>query len=73
MNADWSWVQLLTTLAGLYALSIAVFLIRENRSPQSTFAWLFLLLLFPIGGLLIYMLFGRGWKAFRTRVDRRYA
>ena len=48
----------------LYALSVAVFLILENRSPQSTFAWLFLLFLFPLGGLLIYMLFGRGRHAF---------
>lgn len=64
MSVDWSWVQLVTTLAGLYALSIAVFLIRENRSPQSTFAWLFLMLVFPVGGLIIYTLFGRGWKAF---------
>jgi cardiolipin synthase len=65
MNADW--VQVLTTLAGVYALGIAMFLIRENRSPQSTFAWLFLMLLFPVGGLLVYTLFGRGWKAFSRK------
>ena len=67
MNADWNWVQVLTTLAGVYALGIAMFLIRENRSPQSTFAWLFLMLLFPVGGLLVYTLFGRGWKAFSRK------
>ena len=67
MTADWNWVRLLTTLAGLYALSIAVFLIRENRSPQSTFAWLFLMLLFPVIGLVLYTLFGRGWKAFSRK------
>jgi cardiolipin synthase len=64
VNAEWTWVQLLTTLAGLYALSMAVYLVRENRSPQSTFAWLFLMIVFPVGGLVIYTLFGRGWKAF---------
>ena len=67
VNADWNWVQVLTTLAGVYALGIAMFLIRENRSPQSTFAWLFLMLLFPVGGLLVYTLFGRGWKAFSRK------
>ena len=67
MNVDWSWSQVLTTLAGVYALAIAMFLIRENRSPQSTFAWLFLMVLFPVGGLLVYTLFGRGWKAFSRR------
>jgi cardiolipin synthase A/B len=59
-----SWTAVLTTLVGTYALSVAVFLILENRSPQSTFAWLFLLLVFPLGGLLIYHMFGRRRRAF---------
>ena len=59
-----SWTVVLTTLVGAYALGIAIFLILENRSPQSTFAWLFLLLVFPLGGLLIYAMFGRGRHAF---------
>jgi cardiolipin synthase A/B len=67
VNADWTWFQLLTMVAGLYALSIAVFLVLENRSPQSTFAWLFLMLAFPVGGLVVYTLFGRGWKAFSRK------
>src|SRR3954447_15735398 len=64
MSWNWTWVQLFTAAAGLYAVFIALFLIRENRSPQSTFAWLFLMLVFPVGGLVIYTLFGRGWQAF---------
>ena len=59
-----SWSTVLTTLIGAYALGVAVFLILENRSPQSTFAWLMLLLLFPLGGLVIYMMFGRKRHAF---------
>jgi cardiolipin synthase len=59
-----TWDVVLTALVGVYALSVAVFLILENRSPQSTFAWLFLLFLFPLGGLVIYALFGRGRHAF---------
>jgi cardiolipin synthase len=59
-----SWSLVLTTVVSLYALSIAAFLLLENRSPQSTIAWLFLLLLFPLGGLLIYGMFGRGRHAF---------
>ena len=46
-----SWTLVLTTLVGLYAFGVAVFLILDNRSPQSTFAWLFLLLAFPMGRL----------------------
>jgi cardiolipin synthase len=59
-----SWNSVLTALVGAYALSIAIFLILENRSPQSTFAWLFLLLIFPLGGLVIYVMFGRSRHAF---------
>ena len=66
-----SWVGLWAILVGAYAISVAIFLILENRSPQSTFAWLFLLILVPLGGIAIYALFGRGRHAFsRERVLR---
>ena len=59
-----SWTTVLTILLGAYALAVAAFLILENRTPQSTFAWLFLLLVFPLGGLLIYVMLGRNRHAF---------
>ena len=65
------WSVALAILASAYALVVAAFLILENRSPQSTFAWLFLLVVFPVGGLLIYLMFGRSRHAFsgeRTKV-----
>lgn len=51
-------------LFGLYAFSAVIFLIMENRKPQSTFAWMLLFFMFPPGGLVIYLLFGRDWRAF---------
>ncbi len=51
-------------IVALYSISVIVFIIMENRSPQSTFAWMFLFIILPIGGLIIYLLFGRDWKAF---------
>jgi cardiolipin synthase len=62
--AEISWRMVLAVLISGYALSVAVFLILENRSPQSTFAWLFLLLVFPLGGLVIYFMFGRPRHSF---------
>jgi cardiolipin synthase A/B len=59
-----SWTTVLTLVIGAYALTVAAFLILENRPPQSTFAWLFLLLAFPLGGLVIYVMFGRSRHAF---------
>jgi cardiolipin synthase len=59
-----SWSLLLTVLVTAYGVIVSIFLLLENRSPQSTFAWLFLLLVFPLGGLIIYLLFGRHRRAF---------
>jgi cardiolipin synthase len=51
-------------LLALYTLIAAIYIILENRSPQSTFAWLMLFLLLPIVGIIVYQFFGRGWHAF---------
>jgi len=54
----------LTVALGLYALVTGVFLILENRRPQSTLAWMLAFILAPGLGVLIYFLFGRDRKAF---------
>jgi cardiolipin synthase len=51
----------------LYALVTGVFLLTENRRPQSTLAWMLALFFVPGIGLLIYLLFGRDTKAFSKR------
>jgi cardiolipin synthase len=66
-----SWTLVLTVLVSAYALAVAAFLVLENRSPQSTFAWLFLLLVFPLGGVLIYLMFGRRRHAFSRQHSLR--
>ena len=57
-------LTILYILLALYTISIVIFVIMENRSPQSTFAWLLLFIALPLVGLLIYIFFGRGWHAF---------
>lgn len=52
-----------------YAVVVALFLILENRSPQLTFAWLFLLLVVPVLGLVFYLFFGQGWHVFSHERD----
>jgi cardiolipin synthase A/B len=66
-----SWATVWPILVGAYALGVAIFLILENRSPQSTFGWLFLLLVFPLGGLVIYSMFGRRRAFSRQRSLRK--
>jgi len=53
-----------TILLLLYTLVADIYIILENRSPQSTFAWLLLFVLLPIVGIIIYHFCGRGWHAF---------
>ncbi len=63
-------VDALTALFIFYAMLVVVFIILDNRSPQSTFAWLLLFIFFPIGGFIIYFFFGREIKAFsRTQQE----
>ncbi|WP_119460986.1 cardiolipin synthase [Rhodospirillaceae bacterium SYSU D60014] len=55
---------ILTASLALYAFVTAVFLISENRRPQSTLAWMLAFFVAPGIGVLIYLLFGRNRKAF---------
>jgi cardiolipin synthase len=48
----------------LYALVTVLFVVSENRRPQSTLAWMLALLFLPGIGLLLYLFFGRDRKAF---------
>lgn len=41
-----------------------MFIVLENRSPQSTFAWLLLFWVVPVLGFILYLFAGRGWRAF---------
>jgi cardiolipin synthase len=50
----------------IYWAAVLVVILLDNRAPQSTFAWLFVLWAFPLIGLLVYLFFGRGRKAFSS-------
>jgi cardiolipin synthase A/B len=56
--------EIFSVLVVVYVVIVLVVILLDNRSPQSTFAWMFLMLSFPILGFLIYIMFGRGYKAF---------
>ena len=56
-------------LFAIYAIAVAIFIISENRTPQSTFAWLLALLAFPLIGLVLYFFFGRGSHAFSKETE----
>jgi cardiolipin synthase len=51
----------------IYVIGSCLFLISENRNPQATLAWMLAFILAPGLGLLLYVFFGRDWKAFSRR------
>jgi len=56
--------QIIRILYVIYMVIVLGVLLLNNRNPLSTFAWLFLMTAFPVGGFLIYMFFGRDYKPF---------
>ena len=47
-----------------YALLTGIYIVRANRRPQATLAWMLLFLALPGVGLALYLLFGRDRNAF---------
>lgn len=69
----WEWLEgifgvelilLLFWVYVVYTIGAAIFIILDNRQPPSTFAWLFLFILLPLVGVMIYILFGRELRPF---------
>lgn len=54
-------------------ISIVGVVLSENRNPVKSLAWITVLLLFPVGGLVFYIFFGRSIKNTRmiSRRNRR--
>lgn len=56
---------LLNVLAILYVItvvSICLMIVFENRNPVKTLSWLLVILLVPVAGLIIYVVFGRYYR-----------
>ncbi|TDL75252.1 cardiolipin synthase [Palleronia sediminis] len=51
--------SLLSIAATVYVAAATVFIVSENRRPQSSFAWLFLFITLPVLAPVLYILFGR--------------
>ena len=61
---EFSGILLIVGIA-IYVLLIAFILfslLRENRDPEITLAWILVLTLIPVAGLIIYLNFGRNFR-----------
>lgn len=67
-------LEVLAVVFVVYLFGSMIRLIMDNRSPQSTWAWLLTFIFFPVIGLVVYMFVGRSWKAFskHTTLERQF-
>lgn len=73
MAAFFSWNSLMWFLAVAYAgmiLTLIAVVLGENRNPLKSLAWVTTLLLFPVGGMVLYFFFGRSLRHVRV-ISRR--
>lgn len=60
---DISWFYwALVAAYSVTVLSIVGIILSENRNPLKSLAWVTVLMLFPVGGIILYIFFGRSIK-----------
>lgn len=52
-------LRILVIFYYIYLVLTIIYLLLDNREASSTFAWTFVLIAFPITGLIVYLLIGR--------------
>lgn len=73
-NFDFSWLYRgIMLIYGATVIAIIGIIISENRSPVKSLAWVTVLVLLPLVGLILYLFFGRNIKNTRmiSRRNRR--
>jgi len=65
---------ILTGLFVLYIIAVIVGLIAEDRDPTTTLAWILIMVLLPLFGLVLYFFAGRDWAGItmKSKVLRDY-
>ena len=65
--------DILTVLYVITIVTLIVVMLSENRNPVKSMAWVLVLILLPVVGLVIYLIFGRSLKGMKliSRSDLR--
>jgi len=65
--------NILMVLYVITVLTLVVVVLSENRNPVKSMAWVLVLVLLPVVGLIVYLIFGRSLKGMRliSRSDLR--
>ncbi|MBN1794191.1 MAG: cardiolipin synthase [Candidatus Omnitrophica bacterium] len=62
--------SVIVVLYHVYLILTIIYLLLDNRETAATFAWIFILIAFPVAGLIIYLLIGRNRR--KSQKHRRY-
>lgn len=54
--------QGLSVLYVMIVVFVIILIILENRSPLKTVAWILIILLIPVGGFILYLIFGQNFR-----------
>ena len=57
--------DILTVLYVLTVLAVIIVVLSENRNPVKSMAWMLVLVLLPVVGLVIYLVFGRSLRGMK--------
>lgn len=55
----------------IIGISIFFVVLMENRNTSETYAWILLMILLPLIGILLFFLFGRNWRKTNKKRKRR--
>lgn len=67
---DWNTVLLI--LYVVYIISTIMLVLLENRNPLKALSWVIILVLLPVAGLVIYLIFGKDTRRYRFISKRSY-
>lgn len=71
LTLDYPWIrEIVFLIYSCTVISIIIIVVSENRNPVKSLAWVTVLLLLPIAGIVLYLFFGRSIKN-KRKLSRR--
>lgn len=55
-------IALIAICFDIYVILTIIFLLLDNRDTSTTLSWIFIFILFPVLGQILYFLIGRNWR-----------
>ncbi len=73
INGTFGFTDLWTIISFTYTIFVVItvaFVIAERREPVKTLAWIMVITMFPVGGMILFLAFGRNHRKQRTFMQK---